>query len=154
MPLQSFLLRNLVIAPSLTPSYNNWLNNLKVVRVVVGSVVLGVTWFSLRLSVPSRLKRYNHSVLILDKLFHHLRLLFDLQKSGGAFLDKVCFNQCLLFSSLLFSFNLNPLSNLGLVEAYHIGENKVGWSQEQESPRRLSKTDLAICSPDRKSKPE
>ena len=98
--------------------------------------------------MPSRFKRYNHSILILYNLFHYLRLLFDLQKSGGAFLDKVCFNQCLLFSSLLFSFDLNPLSNLGLVEAYHIGE------REKESPRRLSKTDLAICSPDRKSKPE
>ena len=61
----------------------------------------------------------------------------------------VCFS-----APFCLSFNLNPLSNLGLVEAYHIGENKVGYSQEQESPRRLSKTDLAICSPDRKSKPE
>ena len=70
---------------------------------------------------------FYYSILILNKLFHYLWLLFDLQKSGGAFLDKVCFNQCLRFCSLLFSFNLNPFSNLGLVvEGYHIRENKVG----------------------------
>lgn len=153
MPLQSFLLRNLVIAPSITPSYNNWLNNLKVVSVVVGSVVLGVTWFSLRLSVPSRLKRYNHSVLILYKLFHYGCCLIYRNLVERSLTRYVSTNVC--FSALFcLSFNLNPLSNLGLVEAYHIGENKVGWSQEQESPRCLSKTDLAICSPDRKSKPE
>lgn len=52
------------------------------------------------------------------------------------------------FQLSFFSFDLNPLSNLELVEAYHVGEG------EKKSPRRLSKTDLAICSPDRKSKPE